>query len=119
MKSSIFSVNNILILEPYQQGQGLKEEVRNGFAYVKQKTQVVGLKLLAEARLEDGNYLPVGSTVYISEELLTTQPWAKNVRNSPGLGKPFIVVEMKFVTMIDTNEQFDLPKLESQGKIDS
>jgi hypothetical protein len=102
---SLFSLNDFLILEPYQQGQGLQAEVKNGFAFVKQKNELVGLKLLAEARLSDGGYLPIGSTVYIPEELLTTAVWAKQSKRCQALGdKQFIIVEKKYAALIDTNE---------------
>jgi hypothetical protein len=96
----------MLILEPYQQGQGLKEEVRNGIAFVKQKSELFGLKLLIEAKLSDGSFFPAGSMAYISEELLSSQAWAKNVKSSSALpGQKFIIVELKYVNIIDTNEK--------------
>jgi hypothetical protein len=105
MKLGILSFNDTLILEPYQQGQGLKEEVRSGFAFVKQKSELFGLKVLVEAKLSDGTYIPAGSTAYISEELLSSQQWAKNAKTCAALGEQkFILVEMKYVNMIDPNE---------------
>jgi hypothetical protein len=106
MKLGIVSLNDTLVLEPYQHGQGLKEEIRSGFAFVKQKSELFGLKVLAEAKLSDGSYIPTGSTAYISEELLSTQQWAKNVKSCAGLSEKFILVELKYVSMIDTNEKF-------------
>lgn len=106
MKLKIFSVNDLFVVEPYQQGQGLKADIRNGFAFVQQKSELAGLKTLAEARMSDGSYIPAGSTVYIAEDLLTTAQWAKNVRKCSAFGdKQFIVVELKYITMIDTNEE--------------
>jgi hypothetical protein len=105
MKLGMLSFNDRLILEPYQQGQGLKGEVRNGIAFVKQKTELFGLKVLVEAKLSDGSFIPAGSTVYIAEELLSTQPWAKNVFSCEALkDQKFIIVELKFVNIVDTNE---------------
>lgn len=102
----IFSTNNQLILSTYKQGQGLQAEVKSGFAVVKQKNHLVGLSLLVEARLEDGSYLPVGSTVYIDEELLMTQPWAKKTKRMPALGdQDFLVVELRHAVAIDTREK--------------
>lgn len=105
MKIGMLSFNDMLILEPYQQGQGLKEEVRHGIAFVKQKSELFGLRVLVEAKLSDGSFVPAGSTAYISEELLSTQQWAKNLKSCKALGdQKFILVEMKYVNMIDTNE---------------
>lgn len=105
MKLGMISLNDTLVLEPYQQGQGLKEEVRSGFAFVKQKNELFGLKVLVEAKLSDGSFVPANSIAYISEELLSTQQWAKNIKTCAGLSeKKFILVELKYVNMIDTNE---------------
>lgn len=104
MKLNMFSLNDILVLEPYQHGQGLKEEIRSGFAFVKQKSELFGLKVLTEAKLSDGSYIPAGSIAYISEELLSTQQWAKNVKTCAALTEKFILVELKYVSMVDTNE---------------
>ena len=105
MSINLFSLNDFLILEPYQQGQGLQAEIKNGLAFVRQKNELAGLKLLAEARLADGSYLPVGSTVYIPEEILSTAQWAKQIKKCQALGdRQFIVVEKKYVAMIDTHE---------------
>lgn len=104
MKIGMISLNDTLILEPYQQGQGLKEEIRNGMAFVKQKTELCGLKVLVEAKLSDGSFIPAGSTAYISEELLSTQQWAKTVRTCAGLSQKFIMVELKYINLVDTNE---------------
>ena len=101
-----FTTNNTLAVKPYQQGQGLQGEVKNGFAFVKQKTELVGLELIADARVvESGNALmvPKGSTIYINEEYLTTQSWAKQSKKCPALGDQlFILVELKYVSLIDT-----------------
>lgn len=101
-----FTLNDLLAVEPYQQGQGLQGEVKNGFAFVKQKNTLAGLKLILEARLNDGSYIPAGSTIYIKEEFLMEHPWAKQIRKSNPTGnQEFILVELKNVVMIDTNEK--------------
>ena len=108
MKLAPFSLNDQLIVEPYKHGQGLQSEIKNGLAFVKQKIDLIGLTLLAEARLSDGNYLPVGTVVYIPEDVLNlnTSQWAKNVRKCAALGdKEFIVVDKKHVVLIDTKEE--------------
>lgn len=107
MNVGAFSTNNKLILQPYEQGQGLKSEIRNGIAFVSQKTTLVGLKLLVEARLADGSYLPAGSVVYLDESLLCSpsSKWAKDVKTCSALrDKNFIVADLSCVTLIDTAE---------------
>jgi hypothetical protein len=100
-----FSLNETLIVEKYKLGQGLKSTGEDkGFAFIKQKVDIVGLKLLVEARL-DGTYIPVGSMVYVEEDKLSTQPWSKSVRKSPPLGdQEFILVPLREVAFIDTLE---------------
>ena len=105
MKIGMLSFNDMLVLEPYQQGQGFKEEIRGGIAIVQQKSALFGLKVLVEAKLSDGSFIPAGSTAYIAEELLSTQQWAKNQKTCAALGaQKFILVELKYVNMIDSNE---------------
>lgn len=100
-----FSLNETLIVEKYKLGQGLKPTGEDkGFAFIKQKVDIVGLKLLVEARL-DGTYLPTGSMIYIEEDKLSTQPWAKSVRKSVALEEQeFILVPLREVAFIDTME---------------
>lgn len=67
------SVNNKLICEPFTGGKGLKTEVKNAFASVQQKNNLVGLKLLADAFIvtPSNNYtINAGSIVYFHEEVV-------------------------------------------------
>lgn len=108
MKLPAYSLNDKLILEPYDHGQGLKTEIRNGLAFVQQKVNLVPLKVLVEARLNDGSYIPAGSLVYLEEDALCgkTASWAKTVRKCQALGEqPFIVVDKHHVVMVDTREE--------------
>jgi len=94
------SFNNRLIVEAYKATGGLRSEIRNGFATVMQKNTLKGLQVLISARLSDGTYVPAGSTAYIKEELLVTQPWAKNILQSDTLKTQFIVVDLNHVEYI-------------------
>ena len=47
------SYNDSLILETYKQGQGIKTEVKSGFAFVSQKSKLIGLKLLKNSGILD------------------------------------------------------------------
>jgi len=96
------SYNDSLILETYKQGQGIKTEVKSGFAFVSQKSKLIGLKLLMDAKLNDGSFLSKGVTAYIPEDHLATMPWAKNVKTSDALDKQeFLVVPLKEVVFFD------------------
>lgn len=94
-----FAINNNLILEAYKQGQGLRDEVNNGFAKVAQKTTLVGLKVLADCHLE-GRYVPKGSLAYLPEDLLMTQAWAKQIKKADFVEQDFIVVESRHIIAI-------------------
>ena len=99
-----YSMNNRLIVEPYQTDGGLKSNVKNGFATVQQKIGIVGLRLLMDARLTDGKQtstiLRKGTRVYIREEVLHTQAWAKARYESDAVEGPFMIVDASFVEFI-------------------
>ena len=96
-KSSSFGK---LIVEAYIP-TGLKAEVKSGWATLEQKNNLKGLKVLIQAHLSDGTIIPPGSTAYIKEELLHTQPWAKNKLKSDTLTGEFIIVSTNEIEYID------------------
>lgn len=93
------SMNNRLVVEPYVKS-ALQSTVTNGFAFITQKVTIKGLKVLMDAKLSDGTFVPKGSTAYIKEETLHTQPWAQKVLESDTLGVPFIIVDLAHVEFI-------------------
>ena len=93
------SFNNKLILEAYTHS-GIKAEVKSGWASVSQKAHLKGLKVLFEAHLSDGTVIPRGSMAFIKEELLSTQPWAKNKLKSDTIPEEFILVTMNEIEYI-------------------
>ena len=99
-------LNNQLILEAYQQGQGLKADISGGFAMVAQKKNIVPLKVMLDSVLADGTVIPAGSKAYLSEEDLSTQPWAKKIKQIPDLLKDAncIVVDIKSILFFTTEE---------------
>jgi len=100
-----FSLNDTFIVAPYQQGQGLKSNVKSGFAYIAQKQNLEPLKLLVDAKI-DGQWVVAGSTIYVSEEVLTTMDWAKRIKTSPLTnGQEFIIIEKRYVSAIDTDTE--------------
>ncbi len=94
------SFSNKLIVEAYRPEGGLRSEIKNEFASVAQKNTLKGLKLLISAVLADDTYVPAGSIVYIKEELLVTQQWAKNILQSDTLKAQFISVVLNDVEYI-------------------
>jgi hypothetical protein len=89
---------NKLILEAYIHTD-MKAEIRSGWASVSQKNSLKGLKLLVQS-ITNGVVYPAGSTAYIKEELLHSQPWAKNKLKSDTLSGEFIIVTMNEVEYI-------------------
>jgi hypothetical protein len=95
------SQNDTLILEAYKQGQGIKTEVKSGFAFVTQKSQLIGLTVLMDAKLSDGSFVPKGTVAYIPEDHMA-MPWAKNVKTAAPLDKQeFLIVPLREIVFFD------------------
>lgn len=100
----MISVNNKLMLEPYKGKGKLESRVTSGFATVKQKDTLVGLKLLADGRVVIGkDMLEVkkGQTVYFSEEILHAHDWAKKTFNLENSDERFIIAEAAHVVAVE------------------
>lgn len=69
------SLNDLIICKPNLSAGGIKQEVSNGFAKVVQKVEIVGLEVVVNSK--EG--ISKGDTVFVKEERLVTQQWAKNV----------------------------------------
>lgn len=100
----IVTLNNLFILEPYQQGQGIRTEVRAGLALPGQKLNLVPLKLKADAKV-DGQIFKAGSVAYIPEDVLMTAQWAKMTRKAPDIEGEFILVESRYVSAVKQKEE--------------
>jgi hypothetical protein len=110
----MFSFNRFVV-EPYISDRTVKTAStgRTEFARIEQKISVKGLRLLVDITLDqlqtsvaiDGisqqgpAVVKAGSIIYIREELLHTQSWAKAIFESDRLGK-FLLVEKQFVEFI-------------------
>lgn len=98
-----FSLNNRLVLEVYVK-EGLKTKISGGIATPGQRDGVKGLKVLMDAYLSDGRYIPKGSTAYIREEVLHTHPWASKPLCSDFMSNiKFLLVESSYVEFFDTD----------------
>lgn len=95
-----FSVNNKLVLAPYTGSRELRKSVSNGFASVEQKQMLVGLEVLVQATLSNGEVVPAGSKAYINEATLFTGAFAKKVLTSDTFPGPFMVVELSHIEYI-------------------
>lgn len=96
----MMALNNKFILRPYQQGQGIKTEIRGGLALPGQKLNLVPLEMLASSKIDDVVY-PEGSLAYLAEDSLMTGDWAKKIRKAPGIDGEFIVVDSQFVIAVE------------------
>jgi hypothetical protein len=99
----IIALNGLFILEPYQQGQGIRTEVRAGLALPGQKLNLVPLKLKADTKV-DGQLFKAGSIAYIPEDILMTSQWAKLTRKAPDIDGEFILVESRYVSAVKPRE---------------
>jgi hypothetical protein len=98
----IKTYNNKLIVEAYDGSKGLRHEIRGGIAFVDNKSETVGLKVLAEAVLNNGDVIPAGSTAYVKENILSG-PVAKDIRMAKSaLGDAkFIEIDLVNICFID------------------
>ena len=94
------SINGRFILAPYASERVIKAKETNGFAMISQKTSVIGLKMLVDTKLNNGDVVRAGCMAYLKEELLYTQPWAKAVYDSPGVEGKFIIVDQMYVDFV-------------------
>lgn len=98
-----FSLNNRLVLEQYVK-KALEAKREGGIATPGQRDGLRGLKVLIDAYLSDGRYIPKGSTAYIREEVLHTHAWASKLLNCDTIPVKFLLVESSYV------EFFDIPR---------
>lgn len=94
------SLNNRLIVEVYKK-EALRSKEKNGFAYVDQKLFLKGLRVLIDAKFDDGTVIHKGSIAYIKEEVLHTQQWAQKAFESTYFQEPFLIVDKTYVEFIE------------------
>lgn len=94
---------NKFIVEPYLTDGALTAKESNGFALIQQKVGVKGLRLLVDAKIGVGQEVVTfsrGGLVYIKEEFLHTQPFAKKILEHEDIGK-FIIVDLQYAEFVD------------------
>lgn len=95
----IVALNNLFLLEPYKQGQGMTPEIRGGLSMPGQKSKLVALKLKTKTRVGELSF-KAGDVAYVPEDALMTQAWAKQVKNAEGIEGEFIVVQSQHVVAV-------------------
>lgn len=96
-----FSVNNHFIVEPYIK-EALRKEMVGGIATPGQRDGMKGLKTIMEAKFSDGSQFPAGTTIYVREENLHSQPWATKQFTCDTIKTKFIVIDRAYVEFIVT-----------------
>src|ERR1700687_4433841 len=101
--SSARSLNNRLIVEPYKK-EALRANVTSGFAFVDQKLSLKGLKVLVDAKLSDGTFIPKGFVAYVKEETLHTQQWAQKSMECDSIDGKFLILDITYVEFVAPGE---------------
>lgn len=93
------SINNVILLEPYTGKRKIEATVSKGLATVKQRSAVVGLKVLADVRVSDNYTIKKGSIAYINEDFL----YANNQKpmESEAIEGPFIAFSLSQVLFVN------------------
>lgn len=97
---SNISYNNKLICETYKADRTLRKVVSSGFATVEQKSQVIGLSVLVDAKLANGDTVRAGSKAWIKEKLLRDGQAFKESYECDTLAEKFLVVDLASVEFI-------------------
>lgn len=88
------------MLEPYQGEQKIKAQIQSGFASIKQKSTLVGLRLVADATIILGGQrleMEKGQKAYFEEEVLYANDWSKKKLKCDGIEEEFIMADFSFV----------------------
>ena len=102
------SMRNRLFLEPYKGERKIEASVKSGFATVKQRSSLIGLKLVLPAQVIVSenvvDIFPAGSIVYFEEAVLAGAAWSKHTFNAPELSdKEFIMADYSQAVAINND----------------
>jgi hypothetical protein len=104
----MMTVNNKLLVEPPQGERKLETKLQSGFASIKQKSNLVGLKVLKDATVQiteqDSLKIPSGSMVYVMEDFLYTQHKVLPKVEFDGDDKKYMILDFSNVIAVDGNE---------------
>jgi len=91
----IQSSNGNLFLEPYKGSGKIESKVSSGFATIKQKGELVGLKSVTSSLINLGQsqlLLPAGTTFYFLEEILHASAAAKKLFENSEIDGKFTIL---------------------------
>ena len=99
----MFSINKVVV-EPYKNKGKIESEISGGFATIKQKRNLVGLKVLMDSKVLLGEStimkIEKGSVVYFNEEVLHSYEWAKRTYECPEIKEVFMLAEPGYIVMV-------------------
>lgn len=101
--SNLISINNKVVVEPYKGSNKPVGKVSSGFATVKQKDTLIGLKVLADFTMKTNSseiLIVKGQTVYFSEEVLATHDWAKKTYECDAIEGRFSLAEAAYMVLV-------------------
>lgn len=94
------SLNNTILLEPYISTRKIEAVVNKGLATVKQKGTLIGLKVVADARISDVRTVKAGSVAYFDESFLHTNQGLLKPVACDGIEGSFIVMSIGSIIFI-------------------
>ena len=94
------SLNNTILLEPYISTRKIEATINKGLATVKQKGTLIGLKVVADARLSDTHIVKKGSVAYFDESFLHTNQGLLKPMACDGVEGQFIIMNVGSVVFI-------------------
>lgn len=103
--TTMTTTNGKILVEPYVSDGAIQSSIKGGFATVKQKSTLVGLKAVTNGTIyyrnsDAAEYVERGDVVYFKEEDLHNGPWAKTVFDCEDIKDKFIVAESSMVVMV-------------------
>lgn len=96
----MISINNVIIVEPYAGKRKIEATVNKGLATVKQRGAVVGLKVLADARVSDTQIIKKGSTVFLNEKYLYENQSVLTPMECEAIEGSFITLNIGYIVMV-------------------
>lgn len=99
----MISLNNKLILKPYEGSRSIEKKVQGGFTSLIQRSTLIGLEVLADTTVVFGNNtvdIKKGQKAYFYEEMLFGQDWSKMKFSCDGIKEQFIIADGSAVVMV-------------------
>lgn len=95
----IVSVNDKVICKPYEGKRKIDSQVVKGLATVKQKNSIVGLQVIADAKIGDF-FIHENSVVYVSEEFLFNAQTVLKPMECEAIDGNFILMDFRNILFV-------------------